>query len=129
VANYANLRYSDMKPDIQALQSEIEGAFLARQPLVEQTALELADADPEVMKRFLTAYCVNNAERTVERWRELGEFLIRKYNDGYVQTSPGRAREKGYGEEWLRRVVAERPRQFELGDKDPDVPESELIDS
>ena len=92
------------------------------------TAAQLHKSDPELMRRYLTDYCVSHAEDVVKRWRELGEHLIRKYNDGYVQEEPGRARERGYSEEWLRRVLAERPDQFRLPEKPEDVPESKLVD-
>lgn len=128
VANYANLRYSDMRPDIQAVQQELEGQFLALQPAIEQTALTLHKSDPELMRRYLTDYCVTHGETVVRRWRELGEYLIRKYNDGYVQTAPGRAEEQGYSDAWLRRVLKERPDEFRLPEKPDDVPESRLID-
>ncbi len=128
VANYANLRYCDMRADIQAVQRELEGHLLALQPAVEKTALELYRSDPDLMTRYLTDYCITHAERVVKRWRELGEYLIQKYNDGYVQTEPGRSEEQGYPESWLRRVLRERPDQFRLPAKPEDVPESKLID-
>jgi len=128
VANVANLRYAEMIHDIQAVQSDLEGNFLALQPAVEKTALELATTDPDLLTRYLTDYSVSHAEQVVVRWRALGEFLITKYNDGYVQDKPGRASEKGYLESWLRKVIEERPDQFRLKEKDSDLPESDLID-
>jgi len=128
VANVANLRYADMINDIQAVQRDLEGHLLALQPAVEKTALELVESNPELLTRYLTDYSVTHAEQVVARWRALGEFLMTKYNDGYVQDQPGRATEKGYHEAWLRRVIAERPDQFRLKEKDSSVPESELID-
>jgi dipeptidase len=128
VANFANIRYSAMIEDIQAVQAEIEGNFLALQPAVEKTAVELLKTDPELARRFLTDYSVCHAELTVDRWRELGKHLVTKYNDGYVQESPGRAKEVGYPESWLRRVLKERPDQFRLPEKDKNVPESKLVD-
>ena len=64
----------------------------------------------------------------VSRWRELGEHLITKYNDGYVQDENGRAQEKGYTESWLREVVKSRPDQFRLPEKKEEVPEARLVD-
>lgn len=128
VANYANLRYCYMVEDIQAVQNDLEGTFLALQPAVDATAARLAETNPELMKRYLTDYCVTHGELVVQRWRELGEYLIRKYNDGYVQNEPGRAGELGYPEPWLQRVLRERPDQFYLQPKPEDVPESELVD-
>jgi dipeptidase len=128
VANYANLRYQYMAEDIQAVQRDLEGTFLALQPAVDATAARLAESNPELMKRYLTDYCVTHGELVVKRYRELGEYLIRKYNDGYVQNEPGRAGELGYPEAWLRRVLRERPDHFYLQPKPEDVPESELVD-
>jgi dipeptidase len=114
VANIANLKYSYMIRDIQAVQSELEDRFLAMQPVVEKAALELADSDPTLMKEYLTQYSVSAGEEVVRRWKELGEFLLTKYNDGYVAGEEGQPVERGYPEEWLREVVRARPQQFLL---------------
>lgn len=127
-ANFANLRYCYMLPEIQAVQSEIEGNFLALQPAVEKTAAELAKTNPILMKRYLTDYSVMQAELTVSRWRELAEHLITKYNDGYVKDEKNHPQEKGYPESWLRKVLKSRPNQFRLKQKSTDVPESKLVD-
>ncbi|OGC83788.1 MAG: hypothetical protein A2W07_00460 [candidate division Zixibacteria bacterium RBG_16_43_9] len=117
VANYANLKYSYMVPEIQAVQKDIEGNFLALQPTVEKTALELEKTDPRLLTRYLTDYSVENAEMVVSRWKELGEHLITKYNDGYVQDENGEPEEKGYLENWLREVLKSKPDQFRLQPK------------
>ncbi len=128
VSNFSNLKYSYMIKDIQAVQSELEENFLELQPIVEKTALELYKSNPALMTRYLTDYSVNNAEMVVNKWRELGEFLIMKYNDGYVKDSTGRPQEAGYPESWLREVVRARPNQFKLPVNEESVPESKLVD-
>lgn len=128
VANFANLKYSYMLPEIQAVQSDIEETFLALQPFVEKTAIEVHESDPDLLTRYLTHYSVTHAEKVVGRWKELGEHLITKYNDGYVQDENGRAQEKGYPETWLREVVRSRPEQFRLPEKKDKVPETRLVD-
>ncbi len=128
VANFANLRYGDMKADIQAVQRDLEGTLLALQPAVETTAVQLALANPALCQRYLTDYSVSHAEQVVRRWRQLGEHLIAKYNDGYVQDAKGEAQETGYPEAWLRRVLADRPEQHRLPDKPADAVESKLVD-
>jgi hypothetical protein len=40
-----------------------------------------------------------------KQWVELGNFLVMKYNDGYVKDSVGRIKAKGYPEEWLNTVT------------------------
>lgn len=109
VSNFSRLMYSYMIQDVRAVQSELEGGFLARQAAVENTATELAGTDPDAMVRYLTDYSVSQAETVVRRWRELGETLIVKYNDGYIG-----GRSRGYPEAWLRRVLEERPQQFRI---------------
>lgn len=128
VANFANLKYSYMLPEVQAVQSDIEGTFLALQPAVEKTAAGLASSNPHLMIRYLTDYSISHAEQVVTRWRELGEHLMTKYNDGYVKDENGRPQEKGYPEGWLREVLRSRPSQFRLKTKDTSVPESRLVD-
>lgn len=128
VANFANLKYSYMISDIQAVQGDLEGTFIALQPEVDKTAVELAKSNPALMTRYLTDYSVTQAELAVSRWRELGEYLITKYNDGYVQDEDHRPQEMGYPEGWLREVLKSRPEQFKLKEKEEAVPESKLVD-
>ncbi|MEW5702115.1 MAG: C69 family dipeptidase [Candidatus Zixiibacteriota bacterium] len=112
VANYANLKYSYMKDDIIKVRDELENQFLAMQPVIEETALGLRRQDALLLQQYLTDYSVSHAEEVVRRYRELGEFLICKYNDGYVKDSSGRPQEVGYPQDWLRDVVRLRPKQF-----------------
>ncbi len=128
VANFANLKYSFMLPEIQAVQSDIEGMFLALQLAVEKTALELSETDPELMTRYLTDYSVTHGEQVVDRWKALAEHLLTKYNDGYVKDENGRPKDRGYPEGWLRKVVRECPDQFRLPEADTTVSETKLTD-
>ena len=113
VSNYACLKWSHMAPEIQACQKDIESNFLALQPAVEKTAVELLKTNPDLAIRYLTDYSVMHGDQTVGRWRELAEHLI-KYNDGYVRDAHGAYPEVGYPEAWLRRVLKERPEQFKV---------------
>ena len=128
VANFANLKYSFMIEDIQAVQAEIEGSFLSLQPSFEKTAVELAKKNPELLTRYLTNYSITQGEMTVERWKRLGEYLITKYNDGYVQNEKGRPKEKGYPDPWLRQVLESRPGQFKLETWGDAASQKELLD-
>jgi dipeptidase len=127
VANYAALKYSYMAPEIVAVQEEIEADYFRLQPIVEKTALGLAETDPQLMVRYLTDYSVSRAEAMAQRWRELAGHLIVKYNDGYVREE-GSSRQKGYPESWLRRVVESRGEDFLLPVKDTATPEHKLVD-
>jgi dipeptidase len=114
VSNYANLRYSDMVKDIKKVQSKLEGQFMSLQPIIEKTALELYNTNPELLTSYLTNYSVSQGEEVVKQWIELGEFLLTKYNDGYVKDENGRPRGLGYPVEWLKKVIEEKPDQFKI---------------
>jgi dipeptidase len=117
VANYANLRYSDMIPDIQKVQKEIEDLEFNLQSVIEQTALNLLSSHRQIIPVFLTRYCVSNARMNLDRWWKLADFLITKYNDGYVQDEKGDPREVGYPEKWLREELKKNPEKFILKGK------------
>jgi dipeptidase len=117
VANFANLKYSYMLPEIQAVQAELEGNCIALQPVIENTAIELGKRDSALMIRYLTDYSLSHAETVVARWKALGEHLITRYNDGYVKNEKGRPEERGYPEGWLRQVLDVRPDRFRLQPK------------
>jgi dipeptidase len=114
VSNYANLRYSAMIEDIKKVQTKLEGQFLSLQPIIEKTALELYKTDPKLLISFLTNYSVSQGEEVVKQWVKLGEFLLTKYNDGYVKDENGRPRGIGYPQEWLKKVIESKPDQFKI---------------
>lgn len=118
IANFANIKYSYMKEDIQNVQSELEGTFDALQPTIDKTAVELHEKHPELLAAYLTDYSSSQAEKALKRYRELTHLLIRKYNDGYVQGENGRPQETGYPESWYREVIRARPDQFGIESED-----------
>ena len=114
VANYANLRWSYMIKDIQKVQTEIENLEFNLQPYIEKTAFDLLNKNPEYIEKYLTQFCVYNAEMNLKKWWELGEFLITKYNDGYIQDEKGRPKEIGYPEKWLKKEIEKNSKKFKL---------------
>ena len=114
VSNFANLKYSYMIKDIQKVQRELEGEEFQLQPAIEKTALELYKTNREAAKKYLTDYSLTRGEKVVRKWKELGEFLIMKYNDGYVRDEKGRVKSVGYPQEWLRKVIKLRGEHFKL---------------
>ena len=92
------------------------------------SADDLAEKDPELLTRYLTDYSVGNAEMMVDRWRELCEFLICKYNDGYVKNEKGRPQEVGYPEAWLEKVMSSQPDRFKLESWGDKTAQKDLLD-
>ena len=87
VSNLTYNTYSRIMPEVAEAQKEVEDAIFAMLPAVEETAVKLYEQDPELAKRFLTTYSVSTAEGTLERWKELGTYILTKFNDGYVRTA------------------------------------------
>ncbi|HNR39858.1 MAG TPA: C69 family dipeptidase [Acidobacteriota bacterium] len=108
VSNYTYSRYCDMIQDVQTVQRELEGAFIAQVPEVDKAALALHQQSPELAREYLTRYSVDQGEMVVRRWRKLGEFLIWKYLDGNVRDSQGNVTHPGYPADWYRRIAEER---------------------
>jgi dipeptidase len=106
VSNFAYLRYSDMIKDIQVVQGELEGKFMADQLEVDSAALALHKESPKLAKDYLTDYTKKTGDGVVERWRKLQEFLLYKYLDGNVKTELGQVTHPGYPEEWYKVVAA-----------------------
>lgn len=107
VANFAYSRYCDMIKNIQKVQQELEGSFLANQKAIEEAALVLYRQSPQLAKNYLTNYSVSQGEKVVTRWKKLGEFLLWKYLDGNVKDEFGKPTHPGYPEHWLRVIAKE----------------------
>lgn len=124
VANLAYTKYSYIIKDIQKVQSELETKFFAFQPALEKAALELHKTSPALCREYLTEYSLNQSDITVDRWRELWRELVMKYNDGYindVEVDHGRSpKGVGYGNDFFKRVIADKPGYFNVHWRDKD---------
>jgi dipeptidase len=107
VSNWAYSRYSDIIQDVQKVQRELESEFLSRQPEVEKAALALWQQSPGLARDYLTAYSVEQGDRTTARWRKLGESLLVKYLDGNVRDEQGKVTHPNYSEAWRKRIAEE----------------------
>jgi dipeptidase len=105
VSNYTYTRWSDMIVDVQKVQREFEGRFLADQAEVDRTALDLHKKDPALARDYLTQYAAKNTAQLMTRWKKLGEFLIWKYLDGNVRNEKGEVTHPNAPEDWLRCIV------------------------
>jgi len=59
--------------------------------------------NPKKARSFLNQSSVTTAQETVDAWWELGEYLITKYNDGYLNM-PHTGTPVGYPVEWREKV-------------------------
>ena len=108
VSNYTYTRWSDMIVDVQKVQRELEGTFLAQQDEIDSAAKKLFEQSPGLAKDYLTQYSAKQTELTMARWKKLGEFLIWKYLDGNPKDAKGEVTHPAYPKEWYERIVKDR---------------------
>lgn len=85
VANMTYPRYSQLFPSLKEARQELENAYAQEQKKVEQKALTLLSQDAARAHAYLTDYSAQCAQKMMERWKKLGEYLIVKYNDMTVK--------------------------------------------
>lgn len=119
VSNMVYPKYSLEIEDLRKVQSEYEQRELAQQKSIEEEALSMMEGGQKYVVDYLTDYSNNCAEEALTAWRELGEFLIVKYNDFVVkpETNGKFKRSKtgqganvvrpGYPEEYFKKVIEE----------------------
>ncbi len=105
VSNYAYSRYSDMIKDIQIVQRDLEGKFMAQVPQTDRAALALYKSSPQQARDYLTEFSVRSGDETVARWKKLGEFLIYKYLDGNLRNELGEVQHPPYPAAWYRTIA------------------------
>jgi dipeptidase len=106
VSNYTYLRYKDMIADIQVVQGNLEGKFMAEVPEIDKAAEDLYARSPRLARDYLTEYSVAAGEKVTARWRELHKQLLYKYLDGNVKNEHGEVTHPGYPESWYEKVAA-----------------------
>ena len=85
VANMVYPRFSLLYPDLEKRRTALEKSFFNQQQEVEAKALQLYGQDSKKAVAYLTDYSTAMAERMMEEWMQLAQFLIVKYNDNVVK--------------------------------------------
>lgn len=126
VSNMVYNRYDQMHPDLEKVQKELEGKFMANQANVEKEAQELYKQSPEKAVQYLTKYSGEQSQYAFDRWKKLGEFLLIKYMDGIVRKEkdgefirnehgkPSSPQRVGYSKDFYREVVKETGDKYKV---------------
>lgn len=126
VSNMVYNRYDQMHPDLEKVQKELEGKFIANQANVEKEVQELYKQSPEKAVQYLTKYSGEQSQYAFDRWKKLGEFLLIKYMDGIVRKEkdgefirnehgkPSSPQRVGYSKDFYREVVKETGDKYKV---------------
>ena len=116
VANFSYPKYSVVIGDVQKVQNELEGRFLAQQENIEATALSLLKNSKGEAIEYLTNYSISSAENTNKTWKQLGENLLLKYMDGLAKDEFFRPKNIGYPDEFKKLIVEESGKSLKMKD-------------
>ena len=81
VSNMVYPRYSLMFGSLKSVRDSLETSYFSAQAEIERKAMVLYDENPSLAIDFLTDYSIDQAQQMIDRWRQLGTYLIVKYND------------------------------------------------
>ncbi len=117
VSNFSYLRYNVMMEDVRKVQTELEEKYITEVAAIDAAATVLNETNPDLAREFITNYSVNMGDYTVQRYKELGQYLLVKYIDGNIKKEengqflrskdgyPLSPNQPGYSEQWKDIVV------------------------
>ncbi len=112
-ANFAMIRYSEMVLDIKQIQQEMETRFMDQQQAIEQLALSMEKSERIA---FLDQYSNEMGQLLHLKWVALGDYLVTKYNDGYVKDTNNHIQSIGYPDKWLEFIIREEGEKYRIAD-------------
>ncbi|MCK5036339.1 MAG: C69 family dipeptidase [Candidatus Sabulitectum sp.] len=102
VANWAGVKYSYMRKDIEEIQEAIEVQEIGKIAISDMSALEIFNTSgADQCTVFITDFCKSNADSVVSEWWNFADLMIVKYDDGYINSPGHMAHEVGYPQQWL----------------------------
>jgi len=84
VNTFTDVMHHYIIQDVEMEQKRLEGIALGAIPVIDNIALELYEKDPTEAKKYLTRWCNNNANETVEKYWDFANYLIVKYHNRYI---------------------------------------------
>jgi len=130
VSNFSYLRYNIMMEDVRKVQTELEEKFITEVAAIDAAAQVLNETNPDLAREFITNYSVNMGDYTVQRYKELGQFLLVKYIDGNIKKEengvflrsetgyPLGPNQPGYSEQWKGIVVKDAGKNLKMPNGD-----------
>ena len=85
VSNMTYPRYNQLFPSLEKVRNELEGQYIKDVAAVDQKALTLLKEAPARAKAYLTDFSNRCANEMLNRWIQLGQYLVVKYNDQTIR--------------------------------------------
>ncbi len=101
--------WSEAMKDVLAAREKYEGSVVKQIPEIDRRALELYKKKPAEAAKYLTGFCLNNAQTAVAGWWKLGDDLLVKYNRLFLYDTGKRNYERNkpaLAEDWKKAVRA-----------------------
>lgn len=103
---HTQVLYSYAIKDVRKAQAVWEGSAVKRTPVIDKFAEELYKKNPSQARQFLTDYCINNANRVIDAWWELGDYMLVKYNHLWIYDTKSRKRlPLKFPDWWLKELI------------------------
>ena len=130
VSNFSYLRYNVMMEDVRKVQTELEEKYITEIAAIDAAATVLNESNPALAREFITNYSVNMGDYTVQRYKELGQYLLVKYIDGNIKKEengqflrskegyPLSPNQPGYSEQWKDIVVEDAGKNLKAPKED-----------
>ena len=104
---HTQVLYSYAIEDVREAQKTWEKSAVERTPVIDEFAEGLYKKDPAQVHRFLTDYCISNANRVIDAWWNLGDQLLVKYNHLWIYDTKGRKRQPLKFPDWWLKLLVE----------------------
>jgi dipeptidase len=120
VSNFAYTRYSDMIPEIQAKQKELENAYFTKSATADKEALALLKKNPKQAVDYLTKFSNEQQSNTVKEWKNLYAYLFTKYMDGNIKTHSDnpipKVTQPGYSKDFYKDIIKATGDKFKVSE-------------
>ena len=125
LAHFKYLFYNRVIGDIQKVQNELETSYQEQVKDIDNQAVDMLKNGGEMEAiAFLTDFAVKSAANTINRWKQLDNYLLVKYLDSNVKQEengefkrnghgyPAKPKQPGYPDSWKKRVIEETGDKF-----------------
>lgn len=127
VANMTYPRYNQLFPALEKQRNALEKKFIQDTKNVEAEAQTLLSSDPAAARQRLTEFSNESARYMMRKWRDLGQYMIVKFNDmtikpedadGQFSRTPdgfgATPKRPGYTDEYKRVIIRETGEKYRI---------------